>query len=626
MLNILRKNAQSLVVQAIVVIIAVVFIFWGVGTNIKDNPNALAVVNGKEIPYRDFQQQYEQTIEQYKQQFGGQIPKGLLENMGLKEQVLDQLIQRELMRQGAAQMGVTISKESVQRKIQEMAAFTNNGRFDLTRYKAVLEQNRLSPTSFEAGIQNDLLMNRVFDVFGAFSAVSPQEVQQWLEYIGQEIKLAYSAVRSEDYVKDVKVTEEALSAWYDTTRQNYKTPPQVQLQYIAFPYSDDLKQVVVNEQSIDSYYREHAESYNTPEKRRARHILFKVASEDSADARQAKRAQAEKTLAQLKKGGDFSLLASQLSEDGSKTKGGDLGFFSRGQMVPPFEDAAFALKKGELSGVVETPFGFHLIKLEDILPAKTQSLEEATPSIRKVLEQQGVKAITFKKASAAYEEIIRAGSLANYSRVNNAQPIHRTEFFTRETPPKDAMLNDPTFLQAAFNLRKGELSSTVETVNGYAILFIDDTKESIVPELAAVRERVEHDYKKEKSVELARGAAEGLLQKAREHKEWPAGLQRKESDYLKRSGPTGQTPEELRQDAFARVGKDAFPEKVIAVGTVYYLYQIIDSRQGKEELDATRKRALEQQLSEGDKSILMAEWLGQLRKDANIWTNARMLQ
>lgn len=626
MLNILRKNAQSLVVQAIVVIIAVVFIFWGVGTNIKDNPNALAVVNGKEIPYRDFQQQYEQTIEQYKQQFGGQIPKGLLENMGLKEQVLEQLIQRELMRQGAAQMGVTISKESVQRKIQEMAAFTNNGRFDLTRYKAVLEQNRLSPTSFEAGIQNDLLMNRVLDVFGAFSGVTPQEIQQWLEFIGLEVKLAYAAIRSEDYVKDVKVNEEDLAAWYESSRQNYKTPPEVKLQYISFPYTDDLKQVVVNDQAISNYYREHSENYNTPEQRKARHILFRVASDDSADAKQAKKAQAEKILTQLKKGGDFSVHASQWSEDGSKAKGGDLGFFSRGQMVQPFEEAAFALKKGELSGVVETPFGFHLIKLEEILPAKTQSLEEATPSIRKVLEQQGVKAITFKKASAAYEEIIRAGSLANYSRLNNAQPIHRTDFFTRETPQKDDIVKDPAFLQAAFNLRKGELSSTVETANGYAILFIDDIKESTVPELAAVRERVELDYKKGKSVELARVAAEGLLQKAREQKEWPAGLQRKESDYLKRSGPTSQTPEELRQDAFARVGKDAFPEKVIAVGTVYYLYQIVDSRQSKEELDANRKRALEQQLLEGDKSILMAEWLGQLRKDASVWTNARMLQ
>ena len=626
MLNILRKNAQSLVVQAIVVIIAVVFIFWGVGTNIKDNPNALAVVNGKEIPYREYQQQYERTLEQYKQRFGGEIPKGFLENMGLKEQVLDQLIQAELMRQGAAQMGVTISKEAVQRKIQEMAAFSDNGRFDLARYKTVLEQNRLSPTSFEAGIQNDLLMNRVLEVFGIFSVVSPQEVQQWLEYIGQEIKLAYAAVRSEDFIKEVKVTDEALSAWYETTKQNYKTQPQIKLQYIKFPFNEDLKQVAVNEAAIGAYYREHADTYNAPEKRRARHILLKVAAEDAAAVKQTKRAEAESILAQLKKGADFSQLAKRFSEDGSKTKGGDLGFFSRGQMVQPFEDAVFALKRGELSGVVETPFGFHLIKVEDILPAKTQSLEEVTPSIQKVLEQQGVKAVTFKKASAAYEEIIRAGSLANYSRASNAQPIHHTEFFTRDTLQKDEMVNDPGFLQAAFNLRKGELSSTVETASGYAILFVDDTKESIVPELATVRERVERDYKKEKSVELARAAAEELLRKARELKEWPAGLQRQESDYLKRSGPSGQVPEELRQDAFTRVGKDPFPEQIIAVGSVYYLYQILDTRQGKEELDANRQQALEQQLHDVGKNTLLAEWLGQLRKEANIWTNTRMLQ
>jgi peptidyl-prolyl cis-trans isomerase D len=123
MLNILRKNAQSFVVQAIVVIIAIVFIFWGVGTNLNDNPNALAVVNGKEIPYRDFQQNYERAIENYKQQFGGQIPQGFLESIGLKEQVLDQLIQAELLRQGAEKVGIRISKEAVQRTIQEMAVF-----------------------------------------------------------------------------------------------------------------------------------------------------------------------------------------------------------------------------------------------------------------------------------------------------------------------------------------------------------------------------------------------------------------------------------------------------------------------------------------------------------------------
>jgi len=626
MLNILRKNAQSIVVQAIVVIIAVVFIFWGVGTNLKDNPNALAVVNGKEIPYRDFQQSYERAVESYKQQFGGQMPQGFLQSIGLKEQVLDQLIQSELLRQGAEKIGIKISKEAVQRKIQEMAVFNNNGRFDLANYKAVLERNKLSPTSFEAGIQNDLLMNRTIGALGTFAVVPAQEVRNWIEYIDQEIKLVHTAVNSEDHIAQVKVDNDALAAWYETAKQNYKTAPQCKLHYLSFNFSDDLKQVAVNDEAVRTYFREHAETYNTPEKRRARHILLKVAAADSAETKSAKKAEAEKILAQIKKGGDFSQLAGQFSEDATKSKGGDLGFFARGQMVQSFEESVFGLKKGEVSGVVETPFGFHIIKLDEIAPAKSQTLEEVSPAIRKVLEQQGVKAITFKRVSTAYEEIIRAGSMANYSNMQGAQPVHRTDFFSRDTPPKEGMAGDAAFVQTAFSLRKGELSSIVETASGYAILFVDDVKEAVVPELAAVRERAVADYRKEKSVDSARTAAEELLKKAREEQGWPAGLQRKETEYMKRSGPSGAVPNELRQDAFARVGKDIFPEKVVAVGTVFYLYQIIDFRQSKEEMDANKRRTLEQQLLDAGKNKLMADWLGQLRKEANIWTNARMLQ
>ncbi|MDR2550599.1 MAG: SurA N-terminal domain-containing protein [Desulfobulbus sp.] len=626
MLNVLRKNAQSVVVQAMVVIIALVFIFWGVGGKMKDNPNALAVVNGKEIPYRDFQQSYERTVETYKQQFGGQLPPGLLQGAELKEQVLDRLVQEELLRQGAEKAGILISKESVQRKIQEMTVFNVNGRFDLANYKAVLEQNRLSPSSFEAGIRNDLLTTRALKAIDSFTVVPEQEVVNWIDYIEQDIKLAYGSVQSDDYIDQVQVADDALAAWYETAKNKYKTAPQRKLLYLAFPFEDDLKQVTVNEEAIKTYYQEHAAAYNMPEKRRARHILFRVTAEDSPETKNAKKAQADKVLARIRAGEDFVKLAGQFSEDVTKDKGGDLGFFARGQMVQPFEDSVFALKKGEVSDVVETPFGFHLVKLEEIVPAKTQTLAEATPSIRKALEQKGVKAITFKEASSAYEAIIRAGSVAKYSETSGARPVLKTDFFTQEAPPAAGMAKDPAFVQAAFGLRKGELSSLVETASGYAILFVEDAKDSVVPELAAVRDRAIADYKKEKSVDLARAAAEELLNKAQEQKTWPASLPRKESDYLNRSGATGDLPENIRQDAFSRVGRDVFPEKTIAVGTAFYLYQILDSRQGKGDMDAAKRRLLEQQLHEVEKNILMADWLGQLRKEAYIWTNARMLQ
>ncbi|MCL2458717.1 MAG: SurA N-terminal domain-containing protein [Desulfobulbus sp.] len=626
MLNILRKNAQSVVVQAIVVIIALVFIFWGVGGKMKDNPNALAVVNGKEMPYRDFQQRYEQTVENYKQQFGGQLPPGLLQGTELKEQVLDQLIREELLRQGAEKTGIIISKEAIQRKIKEMDVFNVNGRFDLANYKAVLERNRLSPSSFEAGIRNDLLTTRILRAIDSFAVVPEQDVRNWIDHIDQEIKVAYGSVQSDDYIAQVQVTDDALASWYETAKSRYKTAPQRKLLYLVFSFEDDLGQVTVNDEAIQSYYQDHTETYNIPEKRRARHILFRMTAEDSPETKNAKKAQAEKVLARIRAGEDFAKLAGQFSEDATKGQGGDLGFFARGQMVQPFEESVFALKKGGVSDLVETPFGFHIIKLEEITPAQTHTLAEATPSIRRELEQKGVKAITFKRASSAYEAIIRAGSMVKYSETADAHPVLKTDFFTQDAPPKEGMAKDPAFAQAAFGLRKGELSSLVEIANGYAILFVEDAKDSVVPELAAVRDRAIVDYTKEKSVELARTTAEELLHKAREQKEWPASLARHESDYLKRSGATGALPENIRQDAFSRVDREDFPDKVIAADTTFYLYQILDSRQGKGEMDAAKRRLLEQQLHEVEKNILLADWLGQLRKEAYIWTNARMLQ
>jgi Parvulin-like peptidyl-prolyl isomerase len=627
MLRLLRKNAQSIVVQMLVLIIALVFIFWGPGGGkLQDNANALAVVNGKEISYRDFSQSYNQTVEMYKRQSGGQIPPDILQGMGLKEQVLDRLIQEELLRQGAEQAGIMISDEAVQRKIREMGAFNVNGRFDLAAYRAVLERESLTPAAFEAGIRNDLLANRMIEVIGSFAAAPEQEIHNWIDYIGQEIKLAYGSVQSDKYIAQVQVTDDALASWYETAKPQYKTEPECKLSYLVFPFEEDLSQVTVYDEAIQSYYQEHAETYNTPEKRRARHILFRVTAEDSPETRDAKKKEAEKVLARIKAGENFAKLAGQFSEDASKDNGGDLGFFVRGQVEQPFEDSAFALKKGEVSAIVGTSFGFHIVKVEEIMPAKTQTLADASPSIRKELERQGVQAITFNRASSVYETIIRTGSIAKYSETPGAHPVLRTDFFTKDAPPKVTMVKDPAFIQAAFGLHKGELSSLVQTASGYAILFVDDARGSVEPDLTTVRDRAVADYKKEKSVDLARAAAEELLRQAREQKNWPAALPREESGYVKRTGAIGSLPENIRQDAFLRVGKDVFPERVLTAGSVFYLYQILDSRQSTNAVDATDRLLLEKQIQEVGKSMLLADWLGQLRKEARIQTNTKMLQ
>ena len=627
MLDILRKNAQSVVIQVIVVVIAVVFVFWGVGTNLGGNPNALAVVNGKEISYREFQQSYERAVESYKQQFGGQLPQEFIDSIGLKQQVLNQLIQSELLRQGAEKIGVQVSREAVQRQIREMGAFQENGRFSLDRYKAVLDNNRLSAPIFEQGIEHDLLISRMVAVLGGFTVLPEQEVRNWLSYVDQEVKIGFASFASAGYVPQVTIDEAALAAWYENAGEQYKLPPQFKLQYLFFAFADDLQQAGVTAEAVKQRYQENIANYRTPEQRRARHILFKTGEQDSPQTRAGKRQQAEQVLAELGKGGDFARLARELSEDTSRDKGGDLGSFSRGQMVPAFEEAAFALQKGEVSGIVETPFGYHIIKLEDIIAAQTRPLDEVAAAIRSELERQAVKGVTFKRASTAYEDIIRAGSLAKYSAASGAK-VTTTGFFPQAAPPAkaDAVVRDQAFLQAAFGLRKGELSSIVETADGYGIVYVDDVREAVVPKLDEVRARVVADFKGAKGVELARAAAETALKTAREKKVWPEDVARQESDHLRRSGPSGAVPAPVRDDAFARLSADGFPEQAIAVGTDYFIYQILDTRPGKNPESEAQRANLEKQLLVARENKLMADWLSQLRSDAKIWTNSEMLK
>ena len=147
MLNILRKRAQSTFIQIIVLAIAIVFVFWGVGSNLGNKRNLLATVNGQEIPIQDYQRAYDTTVDNYRQQFGGSIPPGFLDSLGLQQQVINQLVQAEIFRQAGAEMGITVSKLSTQDEIKEMEVFKNNGQFDIDRYKNVLAQNRMNPTS-----------------------------------------------------------------------------------------------------------------------------------------------------------------------------------------------------------------------------------------------------------------------------------------------------------------------------------------------------------------------------------------------------------------------------------------------------------------------------------------------
>ena len=628
MLNMLRKKAQSTFIQGLVLLIAIVFIFWGVGSNLNQNRNSIAVVNGSEISLQDFQRNYDQAVERFRQQFGGQLPPGFLKNAGLKQQVLRQMIRSELIRQGGEKMGIRISDAAIQREVEKIPAFREDGHFSVQRYKQVLGRNRMTPVSFEKGLRSDLLASRVVKLVGSFAVVPDSEVQAWIDFFNEEVRLKYRGLRSEDFRDKVKVNDADLAAWYEKHQDAYKTEPAVRLKYLFFPFARDEAAIKVSDKDIAARYAAEKDKYTVPEQRHARHILFRVRETDSDAVRAEKKKKAEEVLALArKKGADFAALARKYSEGPSRKNGGDLGFFTRKSMVKPFADAVFSMKPGTVSGIVETPFGYHIIKLEAVRPARVRSLQEVRGEIVAELKRQKAAAMTFKRASMAYEEIMRLGSLEKYGRQKDAQKVVQTDFFTRSKPPAGITANRD-FLAKAFALQKGELSSLVKLDKGYAIIFVEDVRPPVVPKLDKVRDRVVADYRKDQAVRLAREAAEKLLGQARKKGSLAAvSGDLKESGYIKRSAAASSTepPAQVVRDAFALPGKTRIPDKPVQVASTFYVFEVVDRRLGKDENSGDRKKIAEQ-LAASLKSRLVTDWLTRLQANSKIWVNSEFLK
>ena len=630
MLSILRKRAQSTVIQAVVLVIAIVFVFWGVGTNMGGRRNTLATVNDVEIPFDAFQRSYDSAVDNMRAQFGGSIPAGFLEGLGLNRQVLNQLIQAEILRQGGRDMGLMVSKLATQDEIKSMAVFQTNGQFDLNRYKSVLEQNRMTPTSFEASLQNDLLSRRVSEAIQGFAEVPDGKIISRYNYTKEQIRLAYSVLKSEDLQDAVEVNDKELAAWYEQHKNDYLPAPKIQLQYLFFNSEDDLAQVQVSDDALKAMYEAEKEKYFQPEQRRARHILLRVSEQDDAKVRADKKKKAEDILAQAKAGKDFAELAKTHSEDTSAQNGGDLGFFSKGAMVESFDKAVFQMKPGEISPVVETVFGYHIIKLEEVREATTRTFDQVKAELADQLRRQEGKSVTFKRASQAYEDIILAGSLAKYQE-DHKEEVKETDYFTRSEPP-GAPVSDPQFLQAAFALKKGELSSIVETGQGYAIFFVKDSQTPSAPDLSAVRDQVVAAYRKEKSVDLAKVKAETLLKAARDKKSLgeaaPKEIAVQQSGLIQRADPTssGEVPAQVVEQAFALTLKDALPAQPLAIGDTYYVFQLLERRHEEKPMDDAAKTQLREQLLASAKNDLMTDWLSWRQSKAEIWINEELLK
>lgn len=532
MLDAMRKQSSSLLLKFLFGAIALVFIFWGFGTTQANRLEVAARVNDEVITRRQFERAYQNLANMYAQM--GQ--QGAPPDAFLRTQAIGQLISTELMLQEAERLGLAVDEDELRQSIAAMPNFQSDTGFDKNAYVEILRQNGLKPSDFEELQRRQLLASKVEGLVAQGVQVSDQEVRDRFRYDNERVTLKFVRLPAATFVPQVSLTDEDVQKYYDAHQEQYREPERVRVQMLEFRPFDFTRKVEPTEAEISAYYETNLGQFQKPEEAHARHILFKVAPDASEADKTAAREQAAAALARAKEGADFAELAKELSQDATAENGGDLGTFGRGVMTPPFEQAAFALEPGQISDVVETQFGFHLIKLESKSPARTEPLEAIQGTIVEALKFAQARTLALEEVEKAHEKALDGTPLE--------QLAAETALKLQAPPPFGA--DEPIFggirkelAAEAFDTEVGEISEIVTETSGYTFLKVNERIPSAVPPLDRVREKIETDLRAEKASELAKARGAALLAQLGETKDL-AALAAQENLTLEESAEVGR--------------------------------------------------------------------------------------
>jgi peptidyl-prolyl cis-trans isomerase D len=523
MLDLIRKKQQTTLIKfvfwlIIATFIGTIFLVWGRGGDREtDNKTAVITINGIDVSAAEYKNSYDNLYRFYQNIYGKSFNAEMEKLLNLNQSAYDQIVRQILLIQEGERIDVSVDRQEVVDAIAKIPQFQVNGKFDRNTYLQVLSYQRIPTEEFEADQKRTIFTQKAEAALQDGVTVSDADVEA--EFVKQNEKsdLSFVRVNPADFEKNVKVNDELLSAFYAENQEQFRSPAHISLRYLQFDPARYIDEVVLEDEEINKYYRRNSDQFVVDEAVTAAHILIKVAPTDSDEKKAEKRKLAEKVLAKANAGDDFAALARKYSDDtGSATKGGDLGSFGRGTMVPEFEQAAFSLKTGDVSDLVETQFGLHIIKVTDYTNAKIKELNAVIDQVKASLRIEKSAKYAFEKAMDAYNMNRKTGDLEKAAGEFNLG-IKETGLFTRGQSI-DGIGTSPEITAAAFTLKEGGLARPIARDNGVFLLTLKERKESYLPELSAVRGAVEAAYRKQESSILAQQAAEKLVAELKDGK------------------------------------------------------------------------------------------------------------
>ncbi len=505
MFEYLRKNASSSVVKVALGIVALVFVFWGVGSFAKkDSANYAAIVNNETLSLQEFSREFDNFIKNYESQYNMKIDEAMIKNFHLKENIVNSLINKILIHQEAVKMGINVSDDELKDIIVTIEAFKDNGGFSKERYHQVLQMNRITPEDFEKKLKFDIAINKFQNSIANSILITDQEAKLAYELNTKRAKLGFVKIPFDKFVSQVKYTDADITAYFDKNKEMFKTPETRDVAFVSVDKDYILKSFKLSDDDIKKYYDENKDQFSEKEQIKARHILFKTTGDSTHDKEALKKA--ETVLKEVKSGGNFPELAKKYSDCPSKVKGGDLGYFSKGQMVPEFEKAAFSLKKDQISEIVKTNFGYHIIKVEDIKPSSSKTFEQAKPLIKSQLEQNYIS-LKMKEISDSYaQKLDNSSSLESIAKDLNLQ-IASAEKITLNS--KKFL---PDFISKIFKAEENVIQiiegSPISPLYFAKVVKID---KPYIPDFNNIKDTVIKEYKNVESEKMAKDAAATLI-------------------------------------------------------------------------------------------------------------------
>jgi peptidyl-prolyl cis-trans isomerase D len=500
----------------------------------------IAKVQGQDITANEFRRTYQAQLQAYRSAYGGQMNEQLLKQLGVEQQILQQMVDERAALAEARRLGISVSDAEVRQRILSIPAFQENGAFiGEQRYQQLLRMQRppMSAAEFEENVRRQLTIQKLRSSITDWLSVPDNELEQEYRRRNDKVKLAVVNFTADSVRSQVAVNDAEVSSYFDAHKDEFKIPEKRKIRYLLIDIEAMRAKVTIPDAEIERTYNNGIEQYSTPEQVRASHILLKTEGKDDA----AVKAKAEDLLKQARAGADFAELAKKHSEDEASAKnGGDLDYFGRGRMVPEFDQAAFSMEPGQISDLIKTQYGYHIIKLVDKKAATTRPLTEVKAQIQDQLSYERAQAQASDLAQALEKEVKAPADLDRAAK-EKGLVVQESGFFARDEPIL-GLGPSPEAANRAFEMKQGEVAGPLRTSRGFIFETLMARQDPYVPKLDEVKERVRDEVVKQKARELSRQKAAEVAAKLKAAPDFEkaakaAGFEAKTTELITRDSP-----------------------------------------------------------------------------------------